>query len=155
MRGSPVRNFLCVIALLAAMAAAASLATRRPDETVEAARPNSVENRSEGNPGTVEVDIHMRFSHPPRQVSLIPAAGGPAVIEAKPSGNDIGKTLTLPADRASEFLLDIEWPERERAVYFAMITQRREGLEDVDVILTSDDPVLSTVLTVNPLNKAP
>lgn len=144
MRGSPVRNFICVLILLLGMAAAVSLATRKSDETVKSSQLEALKKSD-----MVEVDLRMRFSHLPKKVSLILTGTETAVIDVSPTENYMDKTLSLPADQVSEFLLDIEWPEEDHAVYFAMITQRREGLEDMNVTLTSDDFIFSSVLTID------
>lgn len=97
----------------------------------------------------IEVELRISISHLPASITLTRADSGEKVIDLKPEGNDIDQTVTLPADQINEFLIDIRWPQKGDTVFFAMITVRRDGMEDVDTVFKTYDHVFSSTLTID------
>ena len=145
MRGCPVRNLICVIALLLAMAAGIAMTTRRNDgvqTTQESIR--EITNK------TVNVSVRMLFSHPPKRVS-IPGY----IVEALPIDNELDITLDLPAEEVTELPLDIQWKECEDAHYFTQITIRRDGIQDDVVIFTDQSAEFADMFRIDTRTKKP
>ena len=140
MRGSPIKNFICVIALLLAMAAAVKVLTRNVAAPVAAEKKST--HPKEGP--MIEVDVRMTFSHPPRSAKIEGFR-----IHQKSPGNEMEFTLTLPKGKATELPLDIVWPEQEDARYFTSIIIRQNGKEDDVVTFTNQYSEFSDTFTID------
>ena len=127
MRGSPLTNFICVIALLLLMAIGVMLTTRK----VESVK-SGPQEMTEQVEGVVDVEVRMLFSHRPTRVK-IPGYG----VDARPEGNELEWVLSLATESETELPIDITWAGQDGAHYFTQITIRRDGVED-DVVVFTD-----------------
>jgi hypothetical protein len=147
MRGSPLRNFACVLVLLAAMAIGVSLTTRQVDATSrkKSEIPASTEQR-------VKVQVRMLFSHPPEKVIVQQAdklENGTPSVNTQSTNNELDFSLNLPADQVTEFLIDVTWPEYQQAHYFTKITIRQDNKEDRSVIFSDSFTELSDTFSID------
>lgn len=127
MPGSPIKNFLCVLVLLAAMALGVAMTTRQVNTT-----DSSTVEKIETPSNMVNVDVRILFSHPPELIEISNLG-----ISQKSPSNEFEFTLTLPKEKVTELPLDIVWAEKDDATFFSQITIRQDGKED-DVIVLSD-----------------
>jgi hypothetical protein len=143
MRGSPIKNFICVIALLFAMAVGVVMTTGK----VESEKPGRPE--TEDRPAAVvDVEVRLLFSHRPTRVK-IPGFG----VDARPEENELEFVLSLATERETELPLDIIWPEQDGAHYFTQITIRRDGVEDDVVVFTDQFAEFSDTFKIDTRNK--
>ncbi len=145
MRGSPLKNFLCVIALLLVMAVGVALTTRRVDSVKPG--PREMTKQAEG---MVEVEVRLLFSHRPARVRM-PGFG----VDARPEGNELELVLSLPAETETELPLDISWAAQDGAHYFTRITIRRDGVEDDVVVFTDQFAEFADTFTIDTRTKKP
>ena len=124
---SPIKNFLCVLVLLAAMALGVAMTTRQ----VKTTDSSSIE-KIDPSTDMVNVEVRILFSHPPESIEI--ANFG---ISQKSPSNEFEFTLSLPKEKVTELPLDIKWTEKADATFFSQITIRQDGKED-DVIVLSD-----------------
>ena len=140
MRDSPIRNFVYVLALLMVMALGVVVTTRKADAV---SKPVGKSAPTE-NTSTVDIEIRMLFSHPPKNVK-IDGFG----IDAKEPGNELKFSLTLPTGTESDLPLDIVWEKQENARHFTQIIIRRDNQEDEVVTFTDQYSEFSDVFTIN------
>ena len=143
MRGSPIKNFICVMALLLAMALGVMMTTRN----VEAVSP-VVKPSTDTEATTIEVEVRMVFSHPPESVKIERFG-----IDAKAPTNELEFTLKLPLEKESELPLDIVWAEKEDAVFFTKIIVRQDGKEDEVIVFTDQYSEFSDFFTIDTSKK--
>ena len=135
MRGSPIQNFICVLALLLVMAAGIVMTTRETPKVPV----HQTEKRPQATNQT-EVTVRMVFSHPPEKVNVQRANSTSPSEDRRPTNNQTDLLLSLPAEKVTEFLIDIQWPEPaepKNAHYFTQIIIRQDGQED-NVIVFAD-----------------
>lgn len=145
MRGSPVKNFLCVIALLLVMAAGVALTTRKGESMKP--EPREMTKQAEG---MVEVEVRLLFSHRPARVR-IPGFR----VDARPEENELELALSLPAETETELPLDITWAAQDDAHYFTRITIRRDGVEDDVVVFTDQFAEFADTFTIDTRTQKP
>ena len=147
MRGSPLRNFACVIVLLAVMAIGVSLTTRQVDATSR--KKSEVAASAEQ---MVKVQVRMLFSHQPEKVIVQQAdklENGTSTVNTQPTNNELDVSLNLPTDQVTEFLIDVTWPEQQQAHYFTQITIRQDGKEDQSIIFSDSFTELSDTFSID------
>jgi len=146
MRGSPIKNFICVMALLLAMAVGVVMTTRN----VEAVAP-VVQPSTDTESTTTEVEVRMIFSHPPESVKIEKFG-----IDAKPPSNELEFTLKLPSGKFGkeiELPLDIAWTENADTVFFTKIIVRQDGKEDEVIVFTDQYFEFSDFFTIDTSKK--
>jgi len=139
MRGSPIKNFVCVLLLLAGMAVGIALTTHPA--------PHSEKTSLEEVPppaSTQKVLVKMLFSHKPNTVKLL--EGG---IEIHPKSPEISFTLDVPKNALTEIPLDITWAENDNARYFTKITIRQNHREDQVIYFSDQFHEFSDVFLIN------
>lgn len=135
MRGSPIQNFICILALLLVMAAGIAMTTHEVATTT----PRPIEKPPKASDQT-EISVRMIFSHPPEKVNVQRADSTSPSEDIRPTNNQTDFLLSLPAEKISEFLIDIQWPdhpEPKNAHYFTQLIIRQDGKED-DVMVFAD-----------------
>ena len=150
MRGSPLRNFACVITLLAVMATGVTLTTRR-DETA----PPIQRDAAAPVGSLIKVRVRMTFSHQPEKVIIQQAdklENETVAQNQLPTNNELNFSLELPAEQVTEFLLDVTWPEHSQAHYFTQITIRQDSKEDHSMILSDFLTQLSDTFSIDTRN---
>jgi|GEM_PF-5689066 len=150
MRGSPIQNFIFVLALLLVMAAGIVVTTREVPTTT----PHPIEKPPQATDQT-EVTVRMIFSHPPEKVNVQRADSDQKSEDIQPIHHQVDLLLTLPVEKITEFFIDVQWPEltgsagQAEAHYFTQIIIRQDGREDDVIIFADTDSTLSDVFKID------
>ncbi len=135
---SPLKDFLCVAALLVVMACAVAFGTRPAAQQAPPPRPAGTAPPA----GNVRCGLRLLFSHRPVSVKI----NG---TDTRPDGNELDMELTLPAGKLLELPIDIRWRELPGARYFTQITVRRDGREDQVTVFADQYAEFADVFTVD------